>query len=162
MYKTRLAKWGLYKNNRELEMKAIFSKLTECVAAGKECSFELRGHKVDLRDCERYFKRKCFNIRDVISWKAAHTTTPSGLRCFTPEPQERLLADVRTYFLGCFENGIWVPTSIEYMCYSQSHYLKVLPLTSPPEKSMWNCTEQALKLFNAANFGPCSASPLKR
>jgi len=99
-------------------MKAIFSKLTERAAAGKESSFELRGHKVDLRDCERYFKRKCFNIRDVISWKAAHTTTPSGLRCFTPEPEERLLADVRTYFLGCFENGIWVPTNIEYMCYS--------------------------------------------
>ena len=103
MYKTRLAKWGLYKNNRELEMKAIFSKLTERAAAGKESSFELRGHKVDLRDCERYFKRKCFNIRDVISWKAAHTTTPSGLRCFTPEPEERLLAE-------SFGSATWHPS----------------------------------------------------
>jgi len=118
MYKTRLAKWGLYKNNREHEMKAIFSKLTERAAVGKESSFELRGHKVNMKDVERYFKRKGFSVRDIISWKAAQMSMPRGLRCFTPEPQERLLADARTYCLGCFENGTWVPTSIEYLCYS--------------------------------------------
>ena len=78
MYKGRLAKWGLYKNNREPEMKAIFSKLAERTAVGKESSFELRGCKVDLKDCERYFKRKGFSIRDIISWRAAYTTTPPG------------------------------------------------------------------------------------
>jgi hypothetical protein len=99
-------------------MKAIFSKLTERAAVGKESSFELRGHKVDMKDAERYFKRKGFSFRDVISWKAAQMTMPRGLRCFTPEPQERLLADARTYCLGCFENGTWVRTSIEHLCYS--------------------------------------------
>lgn len=99
-------------------MKAIFSKLTERAAVGKESSFELRGHKVNMKDAERYFKRKGFSVRDVISWKAAQMTMPRGLRCLTPEPEERLLADARTYCLGCFENGTWVPTSIEYLCYS--------------------------------------------
>ena len=79
MYKTRLAKWGLYKNNREHEMKAIFSKLTDRAAVGKDSSFELRGHRVDMKDAERYFKRKGFTVRDVMSWKAAHITMPRGL-----------------------------------------------------------------------------------
>src|SRR6202034_3802634 len=91
MYKTRLAKWGLYKKNREHEMKTIFSIKTERAAVGKDSSFELRGRKVDMKDAERYFKRKGFTLRDMTAWKAAHMTTTPELRCFTPEPQEMLI-----------------------------------------------------------------------
>ena len=118
MYKTRLAKWGLYKKNREHEMKTIFSIKTERAAVGKDSSFELRGRRVDMKDAERYFKRKGFTLRDVTAWKAAHMTTPLELRCFTPEPQEMLITDVRTYYSGSFEAGTWISKGAENPCFS--------------------------------------------
>ena len=118
MYRRRLNRWGLVKHNKEHEIKAILSKRMERSAIGKTTAFELRGRLVDMADVDRYAGRKPITMRDIMAWRSAGAKTPSGLRCFTPEPliqcphppevfntPERLFRDVRIYSIGSFEAG---------------------------------------------------------
>jgi hypothetical protein len=131
MYKTRLRKWGLGKNKKEHEMKALLSKRMERAAVGKDTACELRGNLVNMADVERYAQRKPITPRDIIAWRAAGGKTPPGLRCFTPKPVVRsldlptifdtpakLFGDIRIYSVGSFEAGTWVSQGLEHFCSS--------------------------------------------
>jgi ubiquitin thioesterase OTU1 len=131
MYKKRLNRWGLVKYNKEHEIKAILSKRMERSAVGKNTAFELRGRLVDMADVDQYARRKPITMRDIMAWRSAGAKTPSGLRCFTPEPliqcphppevfstPERLLRDVRIYSIGSFEARTWVSQGLQRFCTS--------------------------------------------
>jgi hypothetical protein len=128
MYKSRIAKWGLDKKNKENEVRAIVWKKTQRDAVGKSSAFKIRAREVDLKDVERYLKRKNLSVEDIIAQWASSAPTPPGLVCLTPphipasprSPEtlavpERILANIRNYFLGSFEAGTWISRRSEIL-----------------------------------------------
>ncbi len=86
MYKCRITKWGLDKNCKANEMKAIARKKIERDAMGKASSFQIRGRQVEVEEVLRHFKRKGYqSLEDVVARdKSPEAYTPSDVRCSTP------------------------------------------------------------------------------
>ena len=58
MYKDRLRKWELNKYNKEQDMLAIRRIADHRGAIGKRTSFRVAGKALDMKEVERYLKRK--------------------------------------------------------------------------------------------------------
>ncbi|KAE8448607.1 hypothetical protein EG329_009032 [Mollisiaceae sp. DMI_Dod_QoI] len=82
MYKDRIKKWGLDKNNKEHEMLAIVRKKTERDAIGKQTKFRLRGRIVTMDQVLHYLNRK----EKFKNRGSPFPSTPSDLSCRTPSP----------------------------------------------------------------------------
>ncbi|KAL8733467.1 MAG: hypothetical protein Q9166_002093 [cf. Caloplaca sp. 2 TL-2023] len=81
MYKDRIRKWGLEKNIKSVEMKAIIRKQAQRLLVGKRSAFRLRGVEVPEHKIMRF--RKTAQLLCEASLEAA---TPPALICYTPLP----------------------------------------------------------------------------
>ena len=86
MYKSRIKKWGLDKNCKAKEMKAIARKKVERDAIGKASLFQIRGRQVEIEEVLRHFKRKSYQSLEalVARDKSPEASTPSDIDCLTP------------------------------------------------------------------------------
>jgi hypothetical protein len=82
MYKARITKWKLERNNKEDNMRAILRKNAERNAIGKNTHFSVRGRIVTMEEVEHYFKRK----RGLPAPRQFDPPTPSDVSCRTPSP----------------------------------------------------------------------------
>lgn len=89
MYKGRIAKWGLNKNNKKHEVEAILRMQTQRSAVGKKSTFKLRGRSVDFESVRRYQRRKGLTTRDIMMPSISHAATLSSLRCTTPQIEDQ-------------------------------------------------------------------------
>lgn len=128
MYRNKITKWGLDKNNKESEIKTIVRKRRERDAVGKKSAFRIRGRIEDPVETERYLKRKRLSLEIVLAESAP---TPPGLECFTPSevpssprtPEifrvpEHIFTMIRDYITGSFEAATWVLEGPKQACYS--------------------------------------------
>ncbi|KAG8527889.1 uncharacterized protein KY384_006805 [Bacidia gigantensis] len=67
MYKSRISKWGLGKNHKEYEARAIIHAYAQ---DRKPSRLRLRGQIVDINGVLQYFKRKGISIHDVLNTDA--------------------------------------------------------------------------------------------
>lgn len=86
MYKSRFDKWGLQKNCKSNEMKAIARKKVERDAIGKASSFRIKGRRVEIEEVLQYFKRKShLSLQElVVREKHPRQATPSDIEVTTP------------------------------------------------------------------------------
>lgn len=138
MYKARVTKWGLDKNGKEKEMRALVRKDKGRRDLGKSSSFYVRGKVVQHKDVLRYWARKRTTIEDVIARRRS-SATPEAVRCVTPVPSpvtpprvfaipERIFLCVKAYYQGSFESGTWIrPIEPSDTCFSVRTPLDVLP-----------------------------------
>ena len=82
MYKDRIMKWRLDKNNKQGDLLAMLCKNIEREAVGKQGSFRVRLQPVTMEQVLHYFNRKN-NMRDQ---KAYRVPKPSDVSCRTPSP----------------------------------------------------------------------------
>ena len=139
MYKRRIKQWGLDKNNKDEEMRAIVHKTKARLDQGKRSKIHVRGKAVDDKEVIRNWRRKGISIDDVIAHRAA-SVTPEAVEIVTPVPSrvatptslavpERIFAAIRDYFEGSFTSGNWVYENPEILCYTrkvQGHPLRDL------------------------------------
>lgn len=88
MYQSRITKWGIDKNNKELEAYAII-RLNHQRIGKPSTETLLRGRPVDVRKTEMYLKRKGISIEDVLN--SSSNCAPAedlNLVCRTPPPVE--------------------------------------------------------------------------
>jgi hypothetical protein len=128
MYKSRITKWNLDKNNKERDMAAILHKKTQRDGLGKPSLFRIRGRAVNIEDVHRYFKRRGPAPESEILARYADAGTPSDVSCSTPSrthsplslgiprsplpPQdllvpEQLFFNITLYFDSYFSCKIW-------------------------------------------------------
>ena len=135
MYKDHIKKWGLAKNHRAAEMRAIVRKRKQRVDQGKDSTFSVRGKPVEDDELVRYFKRKRLTLDEVLAQRQTQAT-PEAVECRTPSPRsletpaistipERILRRVREYYTASFENGTWVVTDQDSYCYSRKPFIGV-------------------------------------
>ena len=86
MYKSRITKWKIDKNNKESDMAVILRKKTQRDAVGKGSSFRVRGKPVEIQEIMRYFKRKGTKQNPAFRVASPTVTTPSYIVCSTPSP----------------------------------------------------------------------------
>ena len=86
MYKSRIKKWGLDKNCKANEMKAIARKKVERDAIGKTSSFRVRGRPIEVEQVLRHSKRKSYHSLEnlVVREKFPRPKTPSCIEVSTP------------------------------------------------------------------------------
>lgn len=84
MYRSRITKWGLDKNIKEHEARAIVQMHAQ--RRGRPTQTELRGQIVDFARIESYLTRKGLSIRDVLK-SATGLPQPMDIVCRTPSPQ---------------------------------------------------------------------------
>jgi hypothetical protein len=82
MFKDRIKKWRVVKNNKERDMMAILRKKTQREAVGKKSSFRVRGQVVVIENVLQYFKRK----KEIPKMGPSAASTPSDISCWTPSP----------------------------------------------------------------------------
>ena len=110
MYRHRIHLWGLDKNRKEPEMRAIVRKRQDRLDAGKATAFELRGEQIDFDEVVTYFKRKGISVDQV---PRSGAKTPTGLICRTPPPPtkfrlpEVLMKTMRVYVSGSLDQKNW-------------------------------------------------------
>ena len=99
IYKRRIKKWGLDKNCKANEMKAIARKKVERDAMGKASMFKIRGRQIEIEEVLRYFKRKRKSDHSLEAWVVREgfprSETPSSIevstpRASTPTPSSRI------------------------------------------------------------------------
>ena len=159
MYKTRIDKWGLDKNRKEHEMRAVVRKQNQRERQGKSSVFRVRGKAVDFGDIIRYWERKGMSIEDVIAQRAMSATPDAVVECSTPvlsEPStprefaipENVIRCVRNYFQGSFESGTWYSKDPKLPCESVN-----APADSPDDLFLLiaDCS-LACKLFRRSQF----------
>ena len=86
MYKSRVNKWGLDKNCKANEMKAIARKKVERDAIGKASLFKIRGRQIEIEEVLRHFKRKSYHSLEelVVREGFPRSETPSNIEVSTP------------------------------------------------------------------------------
>lgn len=132
MYKNKITQWGLDKNNKENEIRAIVRKTTERAAVGKKSVARIRGRVLDPEEIQRYLKRKSHSMEFAQEHSAS---TPPGLECFTPSEipgspstpevftvQEHIFILIRDYITGSFQSGTWVCENLRSPCHSIKQY----------------------------------------
>ena len=129
MYNDHVKLWGIDKNHKENEMRAVVRKNHLRHQQGKSSRFEIRGRPVEFVDVVRYWKRKGVSVEEVLARRSA-SLTPEAVRCLTPVTSplstprelaapERLLISIRDYIRGSFDSGTWVKTEPLIDCYSR-------------------------------------------
>ncbi|KAK4245873.1 Clr5 domain-containing protein [Corynascus novoguineensis] len=127
MYRTRIRRWGIDKNNKGTEVAYMLRLKKQRDALGKKSSFFIRNRPVDWEDIERYLTRTpnfwAKHGRDApdLSHEITCTTPPPG----SPAPaslatipqkldaaqelrvHEEILRFFREYTEGSFEQGLW-------------------------------------------------------
>ena len=117
MYRQRIKDWGLDKNHKDKEMKAIVQKYEARVAEGKDSVICIRGREIDYQDVVRYWKRKNMSIDAVIALRSM-SRTPEAIEFHTPVPSpirtpellalpECIFRTLRDYHQGYLEDGTW-------------------------------------------------------
>lgn len=159
MYKARVKKWGLAKNSKEKELRAIVRKDKQRRDLGKRSSFYVRGEVVKHQDVLRYWERKRTTIEDVIAQRGS-SVTPEAVRCVTPVPSpitpppvlaipERILLCVKACHQGSFESGTWLrPIEPSRTCFSIGTQWDVMPDLC----SFYNQSLLACGLFAKAEY----------
>ena len=128
MYKRRIKQWGLDKNNKDEEMRAILCKIKARLDQGKRSKIHVRGKATDDREVIRYWRRKGVSIDDIIAHRTT-SVTPEAVKIVTPVPSrvatptslavpERIFALIRDYFEGSFTSGTWVYDDPKSPCYT--------------------------------------------
>ncbi|KAK5662217.1 hypothetical protein OQA88_8122 [Cercophora sp. LCS_1] len=128
MFKVRIKRWGLEKNNDEAKVIAMVRIKRERDKAGKETAFRLGERAVDWKDIERYIKRKPgvlaklgdggqVEIGNDTMGIIVRTPSPDPIQAFSvpdrldAEPQVKLHGDFltlyRDYMDGAFNTGLW-------------------------------------------------------
>ncbi|KAJ9605318.1 hypothetical protein H2200_009975 [Cladophialophora chaetospira] len=118
MYKSRIKMWRLDKKNKMHEVKEILRQRAKRKSIGKKTGVILRDHLVDLRDIERYAKRK-----GLAFYPENHSPDGSSvpdLVIFTPPPTplplecpdslqntERFLHSFNTFVKDSLQSGLW-------------------------------------------------------
>ena len=116
MFKKRVRDWGLEKNVKSDEMKAIIRKQTERARVGKKSTFCLRGNQVPEHKIKRF--QKALGLLSDEQLLRLGTKTPPALICHTPLmsplalPREldipkRIAKAVQDYTYGSFDSGTW-------------------------------------------------------
>ena len=119
MYKERIRRWGIEKNIKPKEMKAIIHKQAERLRTGKKSVFYLRNNQVPEHKIERY--QRCMTMGPWQQASSSRPKTPPELACYTPlatplstpqalELPERIAKVVQNYVYGSFEKKIWMAT----------------------------------------------------
>ncbi|KAI1172639.1 hypothetical protein F4777DRAFT_493988 [Nemania sp. FL0916] len=80
MYKTKLAQWKFFKNNRQADVAKILHLKQQRLEQGKESSFRRNGRDVDV---DTYMKRRRLQPTDLLEM-ARSGDLPPTLRCRTP------------------------------------------------------------------------------
>ena len=117
MYRQRIKDWGLDKNHKDKEMKAIVRKHEGRVAKGKASTLRIRGRNIDYQDVVRYWKRKNISI-DAVGALRSMSKTPEAVECLTPLPSpittpevlavpERIFRMLRDYHQVSLVAGTW-------------------------------------------------------
>lgn len=83
MYKTHFKLWGLYKYNKESEMRAIVHRHFDHVSNGKACTTRIRGRPIKYAEVARYWRRKGVSIEEITAQRAT-SKTPEAVEQFTP------------------------------------------------------------------------------
>ena len=83
MYKSRIKNWGLDKNTKEAEARALLRMKMKRDAVGKDSAFCVRGKTVTTEDALRYFKRKGI-LNPGVEAQPAEVSTPPEIECWTP------------------------------------------------------------------------------
>ena len=154
MYKRRIKQWGLDKNNKDDEMRAVVRKTKARLDQGKQSKIHVRGKAIGDEEIIRYWKRKGISIDDVIARRAA-SGTPEAVEIVTPVPSrvatptsfavpERIFAAIRDYFESSFASGNWVYDDPESLC----HTFKVQEDTIDDLNGLMNHTSTACRLFS--------------
>ncbi|KAL2258669.1 hypothetical protein VTK26DRAFT_7944 [Humicola hyalothermophila] len=128
MYRTRIRKWGIDKNNKAAEVSYMLKLKKHRDALGKGSCFFVRGRPVDWDDIERYLSRNPAFWAKHSSGSLDLSTAAQNIRCRTPPPpattqklsvpqkldgpehlrgHEDILRLFRAYTEGCFEQRIW-------------------------------------------------------
>ena len=117
MYKHYIKKWGLRKNLKESEVKAIVRKRHERTIEGKKTIIAVGARKVSDDEINRFLRRRNLTVDDIITQRI-RSRTPPTVRCYTPEPtrirlpdtfrdKEILYARVNTYMTGFIDSQQW-------------------------------------------------------
>jgi hypothetical protein len=128
MYKNKITQWGLDKNNKENEIRAIVRKTTQRAAVGKKSVARIRGRVLDPEEIQRYLKRKSHSMESAQVHSAS---TPPRLECFTPSeipasprtPEvfsipEHIFTMIQDYITGSFQSGTWICKNLWSECHS--------------------------------------------
>ncbi|KAF2149921.1 hypothetical protein K461DRAFT_296333 [Myriangium duriaei CBS 260.36] len=86
MYKTRISKWGLDKNRKDAEMRAIVIEADRRQKLNKPSICYARGKEVSYESVRKYFKRRNLTIEQVIA-EATPASIPASIKCVTPAPE---------------------------------------------------------------------------
>ncbi|KAL2015637.1 hypothetical protein VTK56DRAFT_5077 [Thermocarpiscus australiensis] len=124
MYRIRIRKWGIDKNNKAAEVAYMLKLKKQRDAMGKQSCFFIRNRPVDWEDIERYLSR------NPDFWKKQGRVSADSARditCKTPPPDparaisvprnldaaqelcvhEEVLRFFRDYMEGSFDQGVW-------------------------------------------------------
>lgn len=157
MYKNKITQWGLDKNNKENEIRAIVRKTTQRAAVGKKSVARVRGRVLDPEEIQRYLKRRSHSMEFAQEQSAS---TPPGLECFTPSeipgspgtPEvfivpEHIFVLLRDYITGSFQSGTWICENLRSPCRS----IKQCDAAEAAFANSWNCLRLACGLLEKAS-----------
>lgn len=157
MYKNKITQWGLDKNNKENEIRAIVRKTTQRAAVGKKSVARIRGRVLDPEEIQRYLKRKSHSMEFALVQSAS---TPPGLECFTPSeipgsprtPEvfsvpEHIFILLRDYITGSFQSGTWICKNLRSECRSIKQYYAADAALC----DLHNCLKLACGFFDIAS-----------
>ncbi|KAK3323316.1 hypothetical protein B0T19DRAFT_201450 [Cercophora scortea] len=145
MYKTRIKKWALDKNNKMAEVAYMVRLKRQRDAVGKRSAFTVRNRPVDWSDIERYLHRTPGFQAKIDNGQIELGTAALGIVCRTPSPDpaaaarslatipsklptttrsgrlhEEALHLLRNYLDGAFEQGIWVRSPADGLYYGRN------------------------------------------
>ena len=131
MYKSRIQKWKLDKNNKVGDMLFLRHKNEERRAIQKSTIFHIRGQPVDWNEAPQYFKEEKGGEELLASSRYVMPSTPPHIEYRTPSPPlshpqyapsprtlaapqdiaipEQLFYNINVYLDGSFRSGNWVP-----------------------------------------------------
>jgi len=157
MYKNKITQWGLDKNNKENEVRALVRKTTQRAAVGKKSVARIRGRVLDPEEIQRYLKRKRHSMEFAQEQSAS---TPPGLECFTPSeipasprsPEvfsvtEHIFILIRDYVAGSFQSGTWICEDLQSSCRST----KKCYAAEAALGNLYCCVQLAGGLFESAS-----------
>lgn len=128
MYKTRIKKWALDKNNKMDEVVYMVRVKNQREGIGKKTQFFIRNRPVDWKDIERYMNRTpglqskvddpTFELGRTIHGIVCRTPSPDPVEMMSIPPnlnathyltlQEEIMTLLRDYMTAALTNKIWV------------------------------------------------------
>jgi hypothetical protein len=120
MYKTRIRKWGLYKNNRANEVMHMVRIKRQRATVNKDTNFYIRNAKVDWSDIQRYLNRNMTLLTKVQADGVQIGDAARGIVYRTPSPCPAVAFSVPTSLYGANElgdmaqNGAWERFELMY------------------------------------------------